>query len=1009
MMRRSLRRNNDKSESTPTKKESSSNNIKNLKSEYRKVNKFKGVDEISNNNFFKNDTYYTINNTMEFEEKTENNFRFFCYYHYHREGIKIILSILYMRLFSSKMNNFKDLFKISNIIYLGNFFHILSFIASIYFTSEKYLKNQVINLLVFILFTINHCLYILVILYKTNNSRFHFISIPSELIFNYSLAFFLDIPHKLVLSSFGFVSFIIFIGEKKLIGFTLFYLILGIIFALSLYFLYNIIIREIWALFDSFKRSYYNIKQGIIEHDPNPNFIISLQKVTYERNQSAITFGNIILGKKNSRVELLDLIHPKLKELFKKLIDETSLESNETISFFFPFCKLTGKDNNDVDEPNKNGMFCFDYLKFRWNIVLVCKTIWKFKPATYICLFPFEDILSNEIFGQYSEKFNYLLEQVISNNDIICSEILKMNSDSCINPKTFRVKAKKKNSSVSKKYSILSKFNKSNEQSKRQSKEIVDIKDKELLRTMLFFCKSQMVLLYDDTLTQEYYFHKVNNDIFYHLQKKNTIKTELDKLDVWIIVNYYHDYFYEIFKSNKCSMEYIIKNKDSYNILTDPNYLRILLFNANSFMIKCLNKNSETKQALQVEIKVEEKNVEKSKESSQTLTSSKNEEKKDGKIEFAFTLFSGNPNIDLGKISKLLSKKSGEIYSLKNELIKAKYLGIGLLTIYHLLNDFYKNELVLSSRKNEDGKVDHSLIVRFPCKLEEKDEKFSFPFFKYYTPDVNTKCSNKNLNTSNKQLNIVRSGTFVKPKNFFNYNDYYSEKMLNMYYGITKSPLLNGRKIYPISNKNNNNNTNNNNTNESNKKNRLELPIKKNFVKSKFSFKDVNACIFNDTKPISNDIFRAESGDSIGETKLKINIQIIKNQYTKEFIKVLTEEGNGRFTVEAFDNVNGFHLDDKGINSGVNLENNRNKSKTINIFFINMNLENEIEYAEKISKNNNGSLIYGYCFRKSRSKVKFNVKYDQKFDLSFGYENVIISLNNQYVSEYINNKEMNNN
>ena len=154
MMRRSLRRNNDKSESTPTKKESSSNNIKNLKSEYRKVNKFKGVDEISNNNFFKNDTYYTINNTMEFEEKTENNFRFFCYYHYHREGIKIILSILYMRLFSSKMNNFKDLFKISNIIYLGNFFHILSFIASIYFPyllTSKYLSFLTISIIFSIL------------------------------------------------------------------------------------------------------------------------------------------------------------------------------------------------------------------------------------------------------------------------------------------------------------------------------------------------------------------------------------------------------------------------------------------------------------------------------------------------------------------------------------------------------------------------------------------------------------------------------------------------------------------------------------------------------------------------------------------------------------------------------------------------------------------------------------------------------------------------------------------
>ena len=1002
-MRRNLMRNKDRIESSPTKKESDQSSLKNLRSEYRKINKFKGVDEISNNNIFKNDNNYTINNTMEFEEKTESNFRFFCYYHYHREGVKIMLSVLYMRLFSSRINNFKDLFKLSKIIHIENIFHIISFIASIYFTSENYLKNQLINIIIFITFTLNHCIYVLLVLYKINDNYCHFISVPSELIFDFSLAFFLDIPHKLVLFSFCLVSLVMIISEKDLIGFPLFYFIFGTIFSLSLYFLYNIIIREIWALFDSFKRSYYNIKQGIIEHDPNPNFIISLQKVTYERNQSAITFGNVILGKKNNRVELLDLIHPKLKELFKNLIDETSLVSNETLTFFFPFCKLTGKDNNDIDEPNINGMFSFDYLKFRWNIVLVCKTMWKFKPATYVCLYPFEDIIANEIFSQYSEKFNYLLEQVISNNDIICSEILKINNEKCNDsgPKTMRYRSKKKISSVNKKSLILSKLNKNSERSTKQNKELIDIKDRELLRTTLFFCKSQMVLLYDNTLTREYYFHKIDKDIFYHLQKKNEIETKLDKLDVELVINYYHDYFYEIFKSNKCSIEYIIKNKDSYDILIDSTHLRILLFNANSFMVKCLNKKSETKQALQVEIKVEEKNSEKSKHpSSQTLISSKIDDKKDGKIEFIFTLFSGDPNIDLGKISKLLSKKSGEIPSLKDELIKAKYLGIGLLTIYHLLNDCYKNELTLLTRKNEDGKVDHSLIIKLPCKLEEKEDKLNYPNFISFTPDVNTKVSNKNTNknSSNKQLAVTRCGSLIKSKNFFNYNDHYTEKILNMYYGITKSPLFNGRKIPQTAVKNNNN------KNDSNKKLRLEIPIKKNFINSKFSFKDVSECIINDSIPISKNSLKSDSDDSISDIKLKINIQIIRNQYTLEFINNLMEESNGRFSVEAYEDLDGFHLDDINIKSVVNSDC-HNYSKLINIFFINMNLEKEIEFAEKINKNNNRILIYGYSFRTNfRNKFKSSVKYDQKFDLSFGFENVNIALNNLYVNEYINNQ-----
>ena len=259
------------------RKESNTNIQNNHRREYRKINQFKSVDEISNDNMYKNNSYYTINNRVEFEEKAEKSFHLFFQFCYSKEGIKLLLSVLYLRLLSSRINSFKDFFKLSNIIYLENTFHILSFIVSIYFTAEKYLKNQLINLLIFIVFSFNHCLYILLII-----SKYHFIAISSELIFNYSLAFLLDIPHKLVLLSFCLVCFIIFIFEKGLIGLSVFYPILGITFALFYYYLYNITIREIWALFDSFKRSFFSIKKCVLDSDPNPNFIISLKMQAIE-------------------------------------------------------------------------------------------------------------------------------------------------------------------------------------------------------------------------------------------------------------------------------------------------------------------------------------------------------------------------------------------------------------------------------------------------------------------------------------------------------------------------------------------------------------------------------------------------------------------------------------------------------------------------------------------------------------------------------------------------------
>ena len=837
------------------RKESSGNTLKNQRREYRKINHFKGVEEIPNDNMYKNN-YYTINSRVEFDDKAEENFRLFFHFCYSKEGIKIILSILYTRLLFSRINIFKDLFKLSNIIYLGNFFHILSFIASIYITSEKYLKNQVINLLIFILFAINHCLYILVILYKTNTNRFHFISIPSELIFNYSLAFFLDIPHKLVLSSFGFVSIIIFIGEKKLIGFTLFYLILGIIFALSLYFLYNIIIREIWALFDSFKRSYYNIKQCVLEKNLNPNFIVSLKIVTYERNQSAINFGNLISGNKNNKVELLNIIHPKLKELFIKLIGETFADVDNRDSFYFPFCKLDNKENN-FDEPNINGMFSFDYLKFRWYLVLVSKTVWKFKPAISICLYPDENIISNEIFSNYSEKFINLLEQLINNNDIICSEITRTNIEKIKGcPLTFRNRAKKP-ILAKKKLSYFSGSNASNILKNLPKKSCYEINksNKKLFKTMLFFCKSQIELLYDISLTIEFYFYKITKDTFFHYGLKKGLREESETLDLNIIKNYYFDFFCDIFKEKNCTIDYNIKNKNSNKIIIEANFLRILMFNATFFMEKCLNKNNSIKQGLQIAIKVLKKCKEKVRhQSSHNLKEDiiQNENNIEGNLEFSFTLFSGDANIDLGKISKLFTKKKeAEIYSLKNELIQAKYLGIGLLTVYHLLNDFYKTTLILSTRKNDDGSVDHSLKFKISCKLEEDG---------LICKSVTPKSDNFHFIPSCKQLETP----FLKPKNYFNQNSYYNE---------------NFKKLYNTANLlfNNNDDIKNKKFPESpliKTKKRKSLEIPKNLINNRFSFKDFIPG-FNRDGNISISSQKSDSSETSNNEKIKIKVLII--------------------------------------------------------------------------------------------------------------------------------------
>ena len=91
--------------------------------------------------------------------------------------------------------------------------------------------------------------------------------------------------------------------------------------------------------------------------------------------------------------------------------------------------------------------------------------------------------------------------------------------------------------------------------------------------------------------------------------------------------------------------------------------------------------------------------------------------------------------------------------------------------------------------------------------------------------------------------------------------------------------------------------------------------------------------------------------------------------------------------------------------NNVKLDNGKNNYKTVIVFLINMNSQKEVDFAKKVDKLNDTVLIYGY-FIKSKLNLKArrsNVKFNQKFDLSSGYENIIVALNKLYTDRYISN------
>ena len=115
---------------------------------------------------------------------------------------------------------------------------------------------------------------------------------------------------------------------------------LNAIVASLLFYFFSIKRREIWALYDSFKRSYFNLK-SIYDDYPYPVLIVSRkQLITHYTNQKGVEFINNIIKtntfiKKKNKCDKINF-----KDLFDKKLPEKFLENeiekcllNKTIKY----------------------------------------------------------------------------------------------------------------------------------------------------------------------------------------------------------------------------------------------------------------------------------------------------------------------------------------------------------------------------------------------------------------------------------------------------------------------------------------------------------------------------------------------------------------------------------------------------------------------------------------------------------------------------------------------------
>ena len=428
MQKRNLRINKLEKKGPTLKRRQGTTNI-------RSMNNFQSIDKIPNDNLYKNDNLYSIKKNFEFPKAQEDSFHLFFHYHFRIKEVKGILILFYLRFITARIYRMLDFFSFFKIFNFKNIFHIISFAGSFILAKEDNLKQNINSVIIYYIFLINQCMHAYTIYYQVDPKYEHYLALTSELLYNFCFLFFLNAKLKHTIIPQLVITLTYFHTIQRFPGLELtFYIAIGPVFSLLLYILLKKSIREIWALYDSFKRSYYNINQGLLESDPNPIFIITKEKNVLYRNTVASNLINnitetIVSPRKMQRskddrfntMNFLDIVHPNLKELFQKLLDDV-MEDENVSSFNFPLCKVNNIKQNlsnayDISDEN-------NYLHFIWYKIIICKTDWKGKTAFYVSFYPCEDIFLNEIFYKYTKRFSQKIERVISNSDIICMALI---------------------------------------------------------------------------------------------------------------------------------------------------------------------------------------------------------------------------------------------------------------------------------------------------------------------------------------------------------------------------------------------------------------------------------------------------------------------------------------------------------------------------------------------------------------------------------------------------------
>jgi hypothetical protein len=723
-------------------------------------------ERLPNDNLYKNDIRYQMNLDLNFDSIIDEE-------NAHRDltdrfesFLKYALPILYFNKVLFSFSSFPII--IPSVISIGMFFSCLALLwIPMCRESNNNPNNKYTMLSIFI-----EVIELINIIFKYDNSNeFSLLNLTVLTMPYFFVNFGLDhsLNNYFYITSIHFSLYLSMTGCPKMHFIIRFWKnifsqkILSCLVSLSIEFLLQYYIRksirEVWALYDSFKRSYFTFKKCLYDDFPYPviiflkknnrqifyknsradNFIQKVKRIKTANNDINTNKKNVSLGKSSTPTYARRILQKggsarkeeNLEEIFfdkeNQIMFETELDkciSNKKKYFDFPMRISNEKGFNlNYHRSSKNVTFFEgDIDNFDWYRIVVSTCFWKNQEAIYIQMIKNDDYHGNDIIINYMSKVSNELKNVTENIDKVCDRILEselpdnkkdkpsitsnINLSSLVIPR--QKTSGKSNSSPARSEFKKGSFNRQNTIQKSQVPAPNSINTTQVVVpkcdfSIWFFLKYNITFIYELFLTLKTYDTIINKRLL----------TYNYKIVLPEFFNYLEDYL-----KIPCQLKNVkflfINNSIEDELVVCFQYFRVIVFNILLFILN--NTYSETQERI-IEV---------------IFRSEKEFTGEDYKIKFAIKYKDENIKINYNDVSKILATEQNKgCINCKVDAAKIKLLDLGLVTAYYILNHVFDNDLVMTSENSQ-----HSISFFMIGKYQRNNGGENYPNMKFIKPNT---------------------------------------------------------------------------------------------------------------------------------------------------------------------------------------------------------------------------------------------------------------------------------